>query len=308
MKSKKISMVCLAAALLISLLSGCGAPKSAETEKSTAVSVTDMMGRQINLDRPASKVVVLTASDCEIIYALGAGDAVIARGEYCNYPEEALNVTEVSSGGETNIEQIISLKPDVVMMDTMAQTVEQVQALENAGIPVLVNNAKTIDEVYKSIEIIGKMVGKETEASGMVSEMKKSFDKITASADKNSGKTVYFEVSPLEYGLWTAGKGTFMDEIATMLGVTNIFSDVSGWAEISQEQVIERNPDYIVTIYMGIDGQQSPTEEIMSRKGWENVKAVASGNVETINSDEISRPGPRLVDSAISLQKLFYGE
>jgi len=99
-----------------------------------------------------------------------------------------------------------------------------------------------------------------------------------------------------------------MDEIANMLGVTNIFADVNGWAEIFQEQVIERNPDYIVTIYMGIEDQQPPAEEIMSRKGWENVNAVLTGNVKTINSDEVSRPGPRLVDAAKALLELFYGK
>ena len=137
---------------------------------------------------------------------------------------------------------------------------------------------------------------------------KNGFEGVAESVDANSAKTVYFEVSPLEYGLWTAGEGTFMDEIANMLGVTNIFADVNGWAEISQEQVIERNPDYIVTIYMGIEDQQPPVEEIMSRKGWENVNAVLTGNVKTINSDEVSRPGPRLVDAAKAFLELFYGK
>ena len=308
MKRTKTNVLILTALLVISLFSGCSANSRVDSKGSSAVSFTDMMGRQIDLEKPATKIVVLTASDCEIAYAIGAGDTVIARGEFCNYPEEALKVTEVSSGSETNIEQIISLKPEVVIMNSMDQTTEQIEALENVGIKVVMNDAKTIEEVYTSIEIIGKVVGKEKAAFGLIDEMKKGFEDVASSVDKNSGKTVYFEVSPLEYGLWTAGKGTFMDEIANMLGVTNIFADVDGWAEISQEQVIERNPDYIVTIYMGIENQQPPTEEIMSRKGWENVNAVLTGNVKTINSDEISRPGPRLVDAAKALRELFYGE
>ena len=307
MRKTKTLILILAAILVTSLFTGCGTNVT-DSEKNTAISLTDMMGRQVNLSKPASKVVVLTASDCEIIFALGAGNTVIARGEFCNYPEEALEITQVSSGSETNIEQIISLQPEVVIMNSMAQTTEQVDALENAGIKVVMNDAKTIEEVYTSIEIVGKVVGKESEATNMIDGMKKGFEEIVASAEKDSEKTVYFEVSPLEYGLWTAGKGTFMDEIANMLGVTNIFADVNGWAEISQEQVIERNPDYIVTIYMGIEGQKPPTEEIMSRKGWENVEAVLNGNVQTVNSDEISRPGPRLVDAAKALRELFYGK
>ena len=73
--------------------------------------------------------------------------------------------------------------------------------------------------------------------------MQSAFADIAAKSE-NTGKTVYFEVSPLQWGLWTAGKGTFMDELATMCGLTNAFADVEGWAEISEEQVLERNPDY----------------------------------------------------------------
>ncbi|MGI5986134.1 MAG: ABC transporter substrate-binding protein [Clostridiales bacterium] len=308
MKNTRISTLIVVVMLIVSLFTGCGEKTANEPQGQTPVSVTDMMGRETSLEKPAEKVVALTASDCEILYSLGAGDTVIARGEYCNYPEEALAVQAVSSGSETNLEQIIALKPDVVIMSAMAQTSEQVEVLKNAGIPVVMNNAKSIEEVYTSIEIIGKVVGKETEAAALIDEMKAGFEEIAASVTEKENKTVYFEVSPLEYGLWTAGKGTFMDEITTMLGMTNIFADVSDWAEISQEQVIERNPDYIVTITMGMEGQLPPAEEIMSRSGWQNITAVSSSKVITVDSDEISRPGPRLVDAAKGLREFFYGE
>lgn len=301
MKNRKYPLL-IALVLLFTLLCGCA--QNEQAAEGNPISFTDMMGREISLSAPATKVVVLTASDCEIIYALGAGDTIIARGEYCNYPEEVQSISSVSSGSETNIEQIIALKPEAVIMNAMDQSKEQVDALVNAGITVVENNAKTIEEVYTSIEVIGKTLGKEAEAETLIKEMKDGFAEIAASAE-NSGKTVYFEVSPLEYGLWTAGTGTFMDEISTMLGVKNIFSDLNGWAEISQEQVIDRNPDYIVTIYMGMEDQQPPTEEIMSRKGWEGITAVSTKKVVTINSDEISRPGPRLVDAAKELKQFF---
>lgn len=301
MKIKKSALL-MAALLFITLLSACGKDN---TQAEGKIQITDMFGREVSLAAPASKIVVLTPSDCEILYALGAGDTVIARGEYCNYPEAVQSITALSSGSETNIEQIISLKPEVVLMNGMDQTKEQVEALENAGITVIENNAKNIDEVYTSIDIIGKTVGKEVEAAALIDSMKKGFSDIAAAAGDGGEKTVYFEVSPLEYGLWTAGSGTFMDEISQMLGVKNVFSDIEGWKEISQEQVIERNPDYIVTITMVAENGQSPSDEIMSRKGWESIKAVSSGKVITIDSDEISRPGPRLVDAAKKLNQFF---
>ena len=114
-------------------------------------------------------------------------------------------------------------------------------------------------------------------------------------------------MSPLEFGLWTAGSGTFMDEIAAMLGLENIFADVEGWAEVSEEQVIARNPDYIFTVGMYFGEGPEPDEEIVSRSGWENVSAVKDGRVFMANADELSRPGPRLADGAKALYGDVYG-
>ena len=93
-----------------------------------------MAGREVKLDGPVTQVVALFPSDCEILYAIGAGETLVGRGEYCDYPQEVLDVPAVQSGANTNIEQIISLNPQVVLMSTMDQTEEQVAALEAAGI------------------------------------------------------------------------------------------------------------------------------------------------------------------------------
>ena len=265
-----------------------------------AITVTDMTGREITLDEPATRVVALSAADCEFLYAVGAGDALVGRGEYCDYPAEVLEVPSVQSGYDTNIEQIIALEPQVLLMSTMAQTEEQIAQLEEAGIKVVVSDAQDIEGVYTAIEMIGKLMGKEAEAEQVITNMKLTFADLSGST-AGQGKTIYFEVSPLEYGLWTAGSGTFMNEIAEMLGMKNIFDDVQGWAEISEEQVIERNPDYIVTITMYFGEGPTPEEEIMGRTGWENVTAVKNGAILNLVNNELSRPTPRLTDGAILL-------
>lgn len=291
----RTAFVSLVTVCLLLGLTGC-------SSKSASVTITDMTGNEVTLDSPAQKVVALSAADCEIIYALGAGDLLVGRGEYCDYPEEVLDVTAVQSGSETNIEQIISLDPDVLFMSSMAQTEEQVQQLEDAGIAVVVSDAQDIDGVYQSITMIGTVLGKEDEAATVIQNMKDGFEQASENASENSGKTVYFEVSPLEYGLWAAGNGTFMNEIAEMLGLTNIFADVDGWGEVSQEQVIERNPDYIVTITMYSGEGLTPEEEIASREGWENVTAVVNNAILNLPNNELSRPGPRLADGAQMLE------
>ena len=154
---------------------------------------------------------------------------------------------------------------------------------------------------------VGELVGKQDEAASVVESMQKTFDEIKANTGDGS-QTVYFEVSPLQYGLWTAGTGTFMDEIANMMGLKNCFADVTGWSEISEEQVLERNPDYIVTISMYFGEGPTPEEEILSRTGWENVTAVKNGKILNLPNNELSRPAPRLADGAKALYDFVYGE
>lgn len=297
--TKKLVSLFLALVMAFSL--------TAAFAESTAVTVTDMAGREIALDAPATKVVALTASDCEILAALGAEDTLVGRGEYCDYPESILEVPAVQSGADTNLEQIIALEPQVVVMAKMAQTEEQVAALEAAGIRVVVSDAQDIEGVYTAIRLIGALVGRNDEAEAMVADMQSAFADIAAKSE-NTGKTVYFEVSPLQWGLWTAGKGTFMDELATMCGLTNAFADVEGWAEISEEQVLERDPDYIVTISMYYGEGPTPVEEIKSRAGWDALKAVQNDAIFNADSNEVSRPGPRLKDAAEALYTFVTGE
>lgn len=331
MKKMRITALILAACMLLALLAGCSKQEnSADTQDEVTlpmteeqepvvdgpeipdddegpVTVTDMSGREITLEQPADRIVALAAADCEILYAIGAGDRLVGRGEYCDYPAEVLDVPSVQSGYETNIEQIIALEPQVLLMSTMAQTEEQVQQLEAAGIHVVVSDAQDIEGTYTAINMIGTLTGKQAEAASIVESMQKTFDEIKANAGDGT-KTVYFEVSPLQYGLWTAGSGTFMDEIANMLGLTNCFADVTGWGEISEEQVLERNPDYIVTISMYYGEGPTPEEEILSRTGWENVTAVKDGKILNLQNNELSRPGPRLADGAKAMYDFVYSE
>ncbi|MDO4370690.1 MAG: ABC transporter substrate-binding protein [Clostridia bacterium] len=292
-------LFCIALAMIIA---ACAMTAFASAEE---ISITDMMGREVKLSAPAQRIVALTAADCEILYAIGAGEYLVGRGEYCDYPDAVLDVPSVQSGYETNVEQIIALHPDVLLMSAMDQTADQVAQLENAGIRVVVSDADDIAGTYQAISMIGALMGREAEADAVIASMQETFDQVKR---ENSGKTIYFEVSPLQYGLWTAGAGTFMNEIAEMIGLTNCFSDVNGWAEISEEQVLSRNPDYIVTISMYYGEGPTPTEEIMARAGWENVTAVKNGAILNLANNELSRPANRLADGAQMLYDFVYGE
>lgn len=278
---------------------------SALCEASSAF--VDMTGRPLKLSEPLTRVVALEPADCEILFALGAGDALVGRGAFCNYPEAIHAVPAVNAGYELNIEQVLALAPQAIIMTKMGQTVDQVQAFETFGIPVIVTDAQDIAGTYEAIRLLGRLMGKQSEADALIAGMTAELDAVQAAARAQNGKTIYFEVSPLEYGLWTTGTGTFMNELAALCGLTNIFADVQGWAAISVEQVLVRNPDIIVTLTPAFEGTQLPEDEIRSRVGWGGMTAVKTGAVYRGDSDIISRPGPRLADAARALYDMAYG-
>ena len=296
--SKKIVSLFLALLMLFSMANALA--------EDSAISVTDMFGREITLAQPATRIVALSAAECEILCALGCEDALVGRGEYCDYPASILDVPVVQSGANTNLEEILVLDPQVVIMSDMAQSKEQVEALERNGVKVVISNANSLAEVYASMELIGKLMGKTAEAQAMIADMQTTLADLAARCE-NSGKTVFFEVSPLQWGLWAAGNGTFMDELASICGLTNAFADVDSWGAISEEEVLNRDPDYIVTISMYYGEGPTPVEEIMGRAGWDQLKAVQNNQVFNADSNEISRPGPRLINAVVALYEFVYG-
>jgi iron complex transport system substrate-binding protein len=327
MKRLKAALLFIAVVAAVSLVAcssgGSGQPEGQDADQATSaqesasaeavspenpIIITDMMGREVVIDEPVERVVALTASDCEILYAIGAGDLLVGRGEYCDYPAEVQDVAVVQSGANTNVEQIMALDPQVLIMSDMAQTTEQVEALEDAGVKVVVSEATDIEGVYTAISMIGTLTGREEAAADVVQGMKDTFSEIQEKSTGDGTETVYFEVSPLEYGLWAAGSDTFMNEIAQMLGVRNAFDDVEGWVEVSEEQIIERNPDYIVSITMYYGEGPTPEEEIASRTGWEDITAVKNGAILNLRNNELSRPAPRLAEGAQEMYDFIYGE
>ena len=298
--SKKLVSLFLALAVMLAC-----APVFAEG----GITVTDMAGREVTLEKPAARIVALMPSDCENLFAIGAGEAVVGRGTYCNYPAEVLDITEVKTGYELNVEEILALEPDLIVMTKMGHTEEQVAALAET-VPVLVTDAQTIAQTYDCLTLLGRVTGREAEAEAVIENMRQRLDAVAKKA-VDSGLTVYFETTPLEFGfgLFSAGKGNFMDEIGALCGLKNIFAEEeTAWPVVSEEAVIDADPDYIVTIDSNGMGDVDAAGVILAREGWQDLTAVKNGKVLVVGNDEFSRPGPRLADAAETLYQLIFGE
>ncbi|NLE24378.1 MAG: ABC transporter substrate-binding protein, partial [Clostridiaceae bacterium] len=235
---KKILSVILAITLVFAL-TACGL----QSNTRGSISLTDSRGVEVTLKKTPEKIVSLMPSNTEILFALGCGEKVIAVSDYCNFPEETANLPKLPTGEQLSIEQIIALTPDAAIIGKMTAMEDQVAQLEQAGVKVIVTEANNLSETYEVIEMIGTATGKEKEAKTIIRNMKEGFEKIKEEVENKAASKVYVEVSPLEYGLWSCGQNTFIQELIEIVGAKNIFDDIEGWAAVSEEQVIVRDPD-----------------------------------------------------------------
>ena len=295
--SKKLVSLFLAALMVFSITAVLG--------EGTEITVTDMFDREITLSEPATRIVVMQPSDCEILYAIGCGDTIVGRGQYVDYPASVQEVPVVQSGASTNVEEILALNPQVVLLNSMSQTEEQVKQLEENGVKVVVSKTSDLQSVYTAITLIGKLMGKDAEAEAVIADMEATFNEIKAKVGSETPK-IYFEISPPSWGLCSAGQGSYLTDLAEICGLENLFADQeAAWIFPSEEQVIERNPDYIVLISgMGSAG----VEEILSREGWGDINAIKDQKVFDDADSCMARPSPRLKDAAIELYNFVYGD
>ncbi len=275
-------------------------------ESAFPVSIADAVDAEVTIDSKPERIVSLIPSNTETLFALGLNDEIVGVSEFDNYPEEALEKEKVG-GMEFNLEQIISLEPDVVFAheSNAHNSSEGLEQLREAGIPVIVvNDASSFEEAYKAIEMMAAATGTKDQGDKIIEEIKAKVAEIAekAKAVENEQK-VWVEV---DANLFTAGKHTFIDEMLTIIRAENIAGDQEGWVQFTEEDVVSMQPDVIVTTYG--DYAENVKENILARNAWQDVPAVKNERVYDVNSDLVSRPGPRLAEGIEELAKAIYPE
>ena len=239
------------------------------------------------------RIVSISPTATEMVFAIGAGDRVVAVDQFSYHPAEA-PVTDLD-GWNPNVEAIASYEPDLVLMQTSGDVGASLEAL---GIEVWAHDAPfAFEDVYVQIERLGEVTGQTEEAAAVVADMQAQISELIAAAPDASGLTYYHE---LDNTLYTVTSSTFIGQVYGLFGLTNVADPADadgnawGYPQLSDEYLVDADPDVIFLADTLCCGQNAQT--IAARPGWDQLTAVQTGRIVELNDDIVSRWGPRLVD------------
>lgn len=302
---KKNLLFTLSLALIVVSLVGCSNPTPAPTAEpepaDTSITVVDSFGNTVTLAAPPERIVSLVPSHTEILYALGLGDQVVGVTEYCNYPPAAAEKPTVGGYSNIDLEQVIGLEPDLVLASSL-HLGEIVPALQEHGLVVFVGEPQSVADTLATIRTIGELTGHTDAADALVADMQARIDAVTQTVAGAERPTVFWELGA---ELYTAGPGSFINDLIILAGGENIAADAdSPWPQLSVEAIVLGDPDVVVLA----DHNYGETAEMVAqRPGWDDITAVQEGRIFEITDDDIfSRPGPRVVDALEILAAAFH--
>jgi len=273
------------------------------------------------------RIVSLSPSNTEVLFAVGAGDNVVGVTDYCNYPPElearieSHEIARVGGYWTPSVETILALKPDLVLVST-AQcniktnncktncsrkcelTIKVANRLKSLGQNVLTLSPHSLNDVINNILLVGNATGFSARAIDLVKTLEQRIAVVMSKVVSHTLR-VYFEVWNDPY--ISVNSGTWIGNLISLAGGVNVFGEaVSEWPVIRSEDVIQRNPDIMLfPVVPDIPRFWASFEAVKKRSGWENINAVRNDNLYEILRDCISRPGPRLVESLELLAEIL---
>lgn len=277
------------------------AQESGTTEEES-YTVKDARGVELMFEEPPETIISILPSNTEIVFALGQGEKVIGVSDTDVYPEDVQNIEVVAEYQNINVERMLELDPDIIFGFEYGN--DEMAPLEEVGLPVYaIDGASSMEDIFSDIEGIANALAISEKGEALVTDMQDELDKIADTVAGVDERSIYFEISPSP-DIWTLGTGTFQHEMIEAAGLHNVFDDVEDWFGVSDEQVIERNPELIFTTVHYTDGD--PLEEIRNRSGWESIDAIKKDELELMPPDIMDRPGPRIVEAVRILAETAY--
>jgi len=268
---------------------------------------TDDLGRQVDISEVPERIVSFGPSITEILFALGLEDNVVGVSDFCDYPEAAKSKPKVGNAFSPSIEKVVALEPALVLTVKHAQFNSD---LESLGIKFIVLSPKDVRSIMDSIDLAGEVTGKAKEGNQLVEDMEATISQVTARVKGAPRVRVFFIVDATDPNSpWTAGPGSFIDDIINMAGGENVAAETEGaWVQMSIEEIVNSDPDIIIIQTMA-GGVPTVSEEVLQEHlVWKQMTAVKQDKIRFVDGDLVSRPGPRIVQGLEEMARIIHPE
>jgi iron complex transport system substrate-binding protein len=265
----------------------------------------DEVGREVTFPFPPKRIVSLAPNITEILFSLGLDEEIVGVSIHCNFPEKAKSKVQVGSYISLDFEKITFLKPDLVIATGAGNTRDMVNRLGKLGFPTYVIFPKNFNDVLKSIDHLGQVVGREKEAMGIILGIKQRRQRVIELTKGLSRPKVFLQIG--EAPIVTVGKGSFADDLIHLAGGENIAGkEKEMYPRLGMEEILKRSPEVILISSMNPKGDYQRVLQEWSR--WKMIPAVKNGRVHLIDSDLIDRPSPRIIDGLEEIARILHPE
>lgn len=263
----------------------------------TATTLTSDMGTAVTINTTPQRIISLSPSNTEILFALGLEDFIVGVTEYCNYPAEAQDKTKVGGYSTVSIEKVIALKPDLIV-GAYGNGEELIGNLRSLGYPVIALHPVTLADVLEDIRIVGQATGAGENATRLIGDLEQRISAVKENVSTARDRPTVAHVIWND-PIYVSGNGTFQDELIRESGGENAFQRIEGWMNIGIEDFIQADPDVlIVNTGSGMGGGDDGIAQFfMNEPRFSQVSAIRNHRVYLIDSDTVDRSGPRIIDA-----------
>jgi iron complex transport system substrate-binding protein len=264
----------------------------------------DEAGRHVEVPAGVKRIVSLAPNLTEIVFALGQGDHLAGDTDFCDYPAEASKKPHVGGPVNPNLEQVVALKPDLVLATAINRR-ETVNALARIGVPVYATNPHSVDSMIASVEHIGEVLEAEKTAKPLAAGLRERLSSLDRRIARTTARRVLFVVwtDPLI----TVGRNSFIADALRRAGARSVVDATAEWPRISFEEILRLQPEFLVFANAHAADAQRDIDALRARPGWRELGAMRRGNIVVVG-DAINRPAPRMVDAIEELARAFHSE
>jgi ABC-type Fe3+-hydroxamate transport system substrate-binding protein len=260
------------------------------------MTVTDGAGRQVALAGPARRIVSLSPAVTELLFALGAGDRLVGRTTWCDYPPEARQVPAVGDGMNPDLEAVVAARPDLVVLYRSALNESAADQLGRLGIAALLLTQDRLEDLARAARLLGRFTGRESAGDSLAAAIARVLTTPAPSLGVRLA-LVAWDNPPM-----VIGGGSYLDQIATLAGADNVFHDLGSADVVSLETIAARDPDVIVVLS---DSAAAGPPAFARRPSWQVIRAVRQRRFVTLAGSLFGRPSPRAPAAIAAFRQLL---